>query len=568
MGNLIMPKQSAVATEMEAVLKVYNDHNNWLKNEDFIPKLKEIIGDELEPQAYTKKTQIPAYFGFVIWEDISRSNSKRKITDSGKRFYQGLLDGDTDVIFQELMYSLEEHTFGRNVYGVSTDSNVEPPQVFIRSALILGYLTRKEFGYILWQLDEYNNNLFDVLTIVSKNRAIQNLTYNEHPAKYNDAKPITALVNWGFLKVEEEQTPGPDRIKINNELFENYLDNLYKLKVFNTEEQVAIPNTDEDTEKKGSNIIYFGSPGTGKSYAVNEITKKHNVRKITFHPEYDYHSFVGGYKPTMVENKITYKFVPQIFIKIYIEAWKNLEKHYYLQIEEINRGNCAEIFGDLFQLLDRKSDGSSEYGVHIDEEMAKYLKEDEELVECGGIVDWEIKLPPNLSIIATMNTSDQSLFPMDSAFKRRWDWEYVQIEYDKNKTKSNFVIKLDNGHTYEWLKFLEVVNEFMIKADLGPDKQIGNWFVDATDTNKIINEKTFLNKVLFYLWNDVFKDEDESIFNIGDETRTYEDFFTKNKDSALIVQMLTENLGLENKTVADTTPEITDADEGESSDSE
>ncbi len=547
MGNLIMPKQSAVATEMEAVLKVYFDHDDWLKNEDFISRIKEIIGDQLEPQAYTKKTQIPAYFGFVIWEDISKANSKRKITESGKRFYQGILDNNTEVIFRELIYSLEENTFGRNVYGVSSDSDVEPPKVFIRSALLLGYLTRKEFGYMLWQLDEYNNNLFDVISIVAKNRATSNLSYNEHPLKYNDAKPITALINWGFLKAQEDQT---SRIEINKDLLDAYTDNLYNLNVFNTDEQLSIPGTDEDesedSNKIANNIIYFGSPGTGKSNTVDEVTKDCNVRKVTFHPEYDYHSFVGGYKPSMDGDNIIYKFVPQIFTNIYVEAWKNPEEHYYLQIEEINRGNCAEIFGDLFQLLDRHNDGSSKYDVDASEELAKYLIEQFNEGD-SGITDGKIKLPNNLSIIATMNTSDQSLFPMDSAFKRRWDWEYMKIQYDCSK--SNFILKLDNGNTYEWLEFLKAVNKLILESTGSPDKQIGNWFINATHTKKIITEKIFINKVLFYLWNDVFKDEDNSLFNIDSRTATYEDFFTEfNENSELIVKIIDEHLKLENKT--------------------
>ena len=297
---------------------------------------------------------------------------------------------------------------------------------------------------------------------------------------------------------------------------------------------------------KASNIIYFGSPGTGKSNTVDELTKGSNVRKITFHPEYDYHSFVGGYKPSMKDEKIVYKFVPQIFTKIYIEAWQNPTEPYYLQIEEINRGNCAEIFGDLFQLLDRDSDGSSKYDVDANEELLAYLTE--ELGEGhDGIVNGKIKLPKNLSLIATMNTSDQSLFPMDSAFKRRWDWEYMKIDY--NCTVSNFTVKLENGNTYEWLKFLEAVNRLIFETTGSPDKQIGNWFINATDTGGIINEKTFINKVLFYLWNDVFKDEDESLFDIDGETKTYEDFFVKDKNSILITKMINEHLGLTNKTL-------------------
>lgn len=543
MGNLVMPKQSADALEMKAVLQVYFEHNDWLKNEDFISRLKTIIGDELEPQAYTKKTQIPAYFGFITWEDISKANSRRKITERGKRFYQGLLEDNNDLIFKELMSSLEENTFGRNVCGVSSDSNVEPPQVFIRSALILQYLTRKEFGYIIWRLDEFNDNLFDVLSIIMKNRLIENFSYDEHPTKFNDAKPITALINWGFLKDENRQ------IKINPNLFQTYLENLFNLSIYNTEEQIILPDMDEDDNetinKKGTNVIFFGSPGTGKSNIVDEITKDSNVRKVTFHPEYDYYSFVGSYKPSMNNSNIVYDFVPQIFTNIYVDAWKKPEEHFYLQIEEINRGNCAEIFGDLFQLLDRNSDGSSKYEVDASKDLVVYL-EKELGKEHPGIKGGKIKLPSNLSIIATMNTSDQSLFPMDSAFKRRWDWEYMKIDY--NCDKSNFIIRLNNGNEYEWLRFLEAVNRLIFDITGSPDKQIGNWFINAIDTNKIIDEKTFTNKVLFYLWNDIFKDEDESLFDIGEPNHLiYEDFFTRNEDSMLIIKIIDKHLKLENK---------------------
>ena len=308
--------------------------------------------------------------------------------------------------------------------------------------------------------------------------------------------------------------------------------------------------TFETNSLNAKNIIYFGSPGTGKSHKVNEITNEKNVTQITFHPEYDYNSFVGGYKPTMNDkNEIEYSFVPQAFTNIYVNAWQNHAsdeptEHFYLQIEEINRGNCAEIFGDLFQLLDRDKNGYSKYSVDANKELNDHLKKEFRNHENKGLVDGKIRLPNNLTIIATMNTSDQSLFPMDSAFKRRWDWEYIRIDY--NCDKSNFILKLNNENRYDWLLFLEAVNKFIFDTTGSPDKQIGNWFVNIIDINKIIDEKTFINKVLFYLWNDVFKDEDESLFDIDKKTRTYEDFFTNNEDSNLLVKMLEENLMLEN----------------------
>lgn len=337
-----------------------------------------------------------------------------------------------------------------------------------------------------------------------------------------------------------------DSLKKYKNKVSTYLDLLTRRTIIENDlTEVDIPEEPDITEegKIASNIIYFGSPGTGKSNTVKALTRGYNVHDITFHPEYDYHSFVGSYKPSMENEAIVYKFVPQIFTKIYVDAWKNQDEHYFLQIEEINRGNCAEIFGDLFQLLDRDSDGSSKYNVDASEELLAYITE--ELGENhDGIVNGKIKLPKNLSIIATMNTSDQSLFPMDSAFKRRWDWEYIQINY--NCTISNFTIVLNNGNSYEWLKFLKEANRFIFEITGSPDKQIGNWFVNATSTDNIIDEKTFINKVLFYLWNDVFKDEDESLFNIDGKTRTYEDFFTDNENSTLIVKMLEENLELVN----------------------
>ena len=298
------------------------------------------------------------------------------------------------------------------------------------------------------------------------------------------------------------------------------------------------------------NTIYYGSPGTGKSHRADIETNGKDVQKVTFHPDYDYHSFVGGYKPTMDGDKIAYKFVPQIFTKIYIDAWKNLvsaneTKPFYLQIEEINRGNCAEIFGDLFQLLDRKVDGSSKYEVTAEEELRKYLvgKDGFGTSEHEGIKDGKLRFPSNLKIIATMNTSDQSLFPMDSAFKRRWDWIYVPIDY--NCASSDFTIKLNNGKSFEWLSFLKTINEEIFEITKSQDKQIGNWFIDAQNSGKVISESKFVNKVVFYLWNDVFKDEENTIFkSVNDKNLTYTSFFENDTSNNLVSYILEERLKL------------------------
>ena len=338
-----------------------------------------------------------------------------------------------------------------------------------------------------------------------------------------------------------------------------YIENIQS--IHNSSDDVITPTVSTSSQDV-NNVIYYGSPGTGKSHRADIETNGKDVQKVTFHPDYDYHSFVGGYKPTMDGDKIAYKFVPQIFTKIYVDAWKNLvsadeTKPFYLQIEEINRGNCAEIFGDLFQLLDRDKDGFSKYEVTAEEELCKYL-----LSENGfggnhpGIENGKLRFPNNLKIIATMNTSDQSLFPMDSAFKRRWDWIYVPIDTDCKF--SDFTIKLDNGKAFEWLSFLKVINEEIFEITKSQDKQIGNWFIDAQNSGKVITESTFVNKVIFYLWNDVFKDEENTIFkSVDGKNLTYTSFFENGTSNNLVSYILEERLKLTdlNKAVPTTTGE-------------
>ncbi len=315
------------------------------------------------------------------------------------------------------------------------------------------------------------------------------------------------------------------------------------------------------------NIIYYGAPGTGKSYKVDQIIKdldKQFYERVTFHPEYDNASFIGGYKPISEKDEeekdvIKYEFVPQAFANIYKRAWLDLENQYYLVIEEINRGNCAEIFGELFQLLDRNSG----YTVAPSNELHKHLVEEFGDENHEGIIKG-LQLPPNLAILATMNTSDQSLFPMDSAFKRRWDWEYVPIcykeKYEKEDNESegkenksfNFEIDLGNGSKYRWIDFIKIINKTHIASEpnLGMDKCIGNYFVkaekgDSSSQNSeewiTISLKQFINKVIFYLWNDVFKDEDNKVF---ESNGSYEDFFPVLTNGLTKVKELFERLEL------------------------
>ena len=299
-------------------------------------------------------------------------------------------------------------------------------------------------------------------------------------------------------------------------------------------------------------IIYYGAPGTGKSHRIKKQLKEMNVPKgnifrTTFHPDSDYSSFVGAYKPTMKpvdekyknivgkDEEITYSFVPQTFIKAYTQAYKKPNENVYLVIEEINRGNCAQIFGDLFQLLDRDDNGVSEYPIKADSDLKMYL-EGELKDYPDGIKDGELCLPSNLYIWATMNTSDQSLFPIDSAFKRRWDWEYEPIKY-KNK---DWVIEIA-GNKYSWISFQRIINDMIFEATNSEDKMLGDYFVKPY--NNIILEKQFVNKVLFYLWNDVCKDGDGDIFRTSDNKDVkFSDLYDDNGSNTL--QSMMDYLGI------------------------
>ena len=313
--------------------------------------------------------------------------------------------------------------------------------------------------------------------------------------------------------------------------------------------------------------IYYGAPGTGKSFELKEITKGYSTIRTTFHPDSDYSTFIGAYKPVMQkidlrdssghivegvqEDRIVYTFVKQAFLKAYLGAWQKYAKGdetaepQFLVIEEINRGNCAQIFGDLFQLLDRSDNGFSTYPIEADTDLQNEIRKAfaeggeyaivneldvDDAVEgytsnYGKTLSDDIKsgrvllLPNNLYIWATMNTSDQSLFPIDSAFKRRWDWRYVKIA-DAGKGW-----KIKCGTEYcDWWTFVQAVNEKIAEETSSDDKKLGYFFCKPQNEGEPIGVERFVSKVLFYLWNDVFKDGNTTDFNVSDHSNKQPSF--------------------------------------------
>lgn len=365
-------------------------------------------------------------------------------------------------------------------------------------------------------------------------------------------------------------------VELHNKIvFEKDSDNTYNLRILSQfgeyeQDDNSLPEElPKVVEKKTFDLsnyplqqITYGAPETGKSYGISDIIESVDHVRTTFHPDSDYASFVGAYKPTMSKQKATngysvdegyghdeeqivYKFVPQAFTKAYIKAWENYPDDTILIIEEINRGNCAQIFGDLFQLLDRDDSGFSSYPIEADADIANYIANEMKLVipvedknrinqlyeksYPEGIID-KIKngelllLPDNLRIWATMNTSDQSLFPIDSAFKRRWDWKFVKIS-DAHK---NWTIHFGD-EACDWWEFIKQMNRIIVKETSSDDKKLGYFFCKPSNEDEdFINEERFVGKVLFYLWNDVFKDGETKYFKVTenpDDEPTFEAFY-------------------------------------------
>lgn len=354
-----------------------------------------------------------------------------------------------------------------------------------------------------------------------------------------------------LLPANLEQSDIDNLIKISDSYYQIEESDIKLILGHNTTDNTVEKNLKRRMKNDPRQQIYYGAPGTGKSNEIKNLTGENSNDRIydkdstfrtTFHPDCDYASFVGAYKPywDKTEGKIVYGFRPQSFLKAYIKAWKNPTKQVALVVEEINRGNCAQIFGDIFQLLDREKYGLSKYPIECDMEMQELLKDEfaNETKDFGAAITDDVyadskdnintyysahyenafekikngeilALPMNLSILATMNTSDQSLFPMDSAFKRRWEWIYEPIVEgtDKDGKPLEWKIEIDNTHFVDWWNFLQKINAVIYSMTSSEDKQLGYFFCQPDkEDGETISKNLFVGKVIFYLWNEIFKD--------------------------------------------------------------
>ena len=689
MGKIVMPKNSALLNEIESVLKIYYEANDWIPNDLYKTRLKALIGDDQYSSSYTKKAQITSYFGFTVWQDIRNPQSLRRITPSGKQMYEALQKNDTEKVQEVLLEALEQVKFGRDNYGCpDSNTDIEPPTLFIRAILDLGYLTYREFAWLLWKLEDLGANYTDSLQELRGLRSRGPIQLGDEANKYADCKPIMILVRWGFLAEDESaNATNGKHIVIADEVLKKYQPRLRNLKIYNIDKDIidassfdfGNDNNEDDNEKKfrawmakqvtvngtpctasmisnncsalkkvcslmeiaeypdlesifeivdmdvfvevkniiqshpdyeevnkacnnrflstglkwyekflnemlqdvssgdsseqdekeeidleairlstGENVLLYGVPGSGKSWTIeHEYCKPGSViERLVFHPDYTYSDFIGQILPAVAEDgQVSYKFTPGPFTNILREAYNNPGKEYILIIEEINRGNAPAIFGEVFQLLDRKVEirdfdddgypiGTSEYGItnmNIAEEMYGKDRKTE-----------KVRIPSNLSIIGTMNTSDQNVFTLDTAFQRRWDMRLIENDFENvDPTLANAEI-LDT--TVTWRNFCVEINRIVVgnsaRMTSAEDKRLGAYFVHLRDLkfndamgdlkeydalrkkeskgtltpeektqiavirDAMRQNRKFPEKVIKYLWDDAFKFNREVIFEV------------------------------------------------------
>ena len=502
-----------------------------------------------------KNSSSPNYFhnDKLINTRLYAAGSESRIDGELKQFLRDILKAEIDDIILIRPINLQNYEFEfipKNANSFSIYSSllngknheivIEDPKISKNDTVLFNVL--EEFADWFIAKDGLSHNYFKHTFSSNREKVINEL--KKYDSLYTDQFKLDlfeiSLININLLITQISNNISKDEgdffelsKKTSNHMprailgKNNYLKFLKEYLIENEKAHLSSPKINP------VNKIYFGAPGTGKSYQVTQELKNVDLifqKRVTFHPEYDNATFVGGYKPITDNGEIKYEFVPQIFTNIYVESCNDPSHQYYLIIEEINRGNCAEIFGELFQLLDRDVN----YKITSSNELTNYLNIS--IPNSNFYKDGKMLLPDNLSILATMNTSDQSLFPMDSAFKRRWEWEYIPINYTADlKTNPSFAynIKFDDNTTYKWVDFIEKVNlRIQDNQSLGMDKCIGNYFVKPNEKNEITIEN-FIYKVIFYLWNDVFKDEPKN--SIFKDKITYQDFFPiKDKGEKLL----------------------------------
>lgn len=512
---LIIPKNNADAQTLDATLRIYYEANDWVQNSVLIEKLSSALDnlgiedEKKEPQSYTKKTQVLAYFGFITWQDVTNSQSARKITELGKRFYEARLEKDTDKTISVIIKSLNTCTFGRNVIGCDSDSDIEAPNVFIKASLLLKGLSNNEFAFILGRMELHGEEFHDSVLKIKVNRIKGIKTYPEENAKkWNDPKPITALKNWGFFNSDDNT--------ISDKVFLKYADQLLLLRTKNTE-SVRFKSVNEqeiqDNDEVNSYLSYLtairtkpflllaGISGTGKSRIVRELAFKScpkylqdkngttpgNYCMIEVKPNWHDSTELLGYYSSF--NGGGYRFTK--FDRFVVKAWLNPDVPFFVCLDEMNLAPVEQYFAEFLSVLETRSrdqEGHVVTGALVDKQ---YFKDDTKMKEDLGLDcadDWTIKvrsdlvnkgltLPPNLIIIGTVNMDDTTY-----QFSRKVIDRAMTIEMNGGELSQMF----GNSNSLKYRSDEDVVKLGMFKAPyINADEVIERYQSQA----QIIKEK-------------------------------------------------------------------------------
>lgn len=412
---------------------------------------------------------------------------------------------------QDIYILAKELTPGGGANSSSRSQNEYRVQIYAsNNNIICDKITNGDIGIILG-VCKYNNQ-----TILAAFKAVYS-NGNGTISKQITIDTIEEASKSGFCK--QDKRSGDYVYCFKQDFLFYYLKNLTSIS-HHKPQPVQLP---PDILAIPRNLIYFGAPGTGKSFLLNEKAKElcpnGEYERVTFHPDYSYAQFVGTYKPIKVKNQnassangqpddyISYEFVPGPFLRVLVNAMNNDGVPHLLIVEEINRANVAAVFGDIFQLLDRESDGTSTFPINMSEDMKAFLKDKVENFNSDTL-----SLPSNMYIWATMNSADQGVFPMDTAFKRRWDFMYVGID-DGESVIDNYSFDI-NGKFINWNELRKAINSLLLKLKLNEDKLMGPFFISLNTLNAGAKSfiEAFKSKVLMYLFEDAARHKRAEIF--------------------------------------------------------
>lgn len=555
-------------------LKSYQEEENGGNLENYINDKIRAINEmkQLDISTNYRALRVASFFGLITLNSSGYSDAS--ITDTFKEI-NNLCNGNYEnidlykaVIKRQLEKIFISSSIDEENEGIRSGFRLYPILLLYKILIELGKafgeykITINEYRYLVATTDKYEKFLDTLLLInlLRKESAVNNLL-ERYKAKF-DNRMIQALklldtieVTSNYIQIREnciiEVSDKVFKFENNYQIFESvdYLTFLGSTK--SLFDLINIENSNEVLNDIGQlkfktglltdferNRIIFGAPGTGKSYKLKNDSKElienttGTYERVTFHPDYIYSNFVGTYKPVNNGGHINYEFVPGPFIRVYIDALKSgrtdSPQPHLLLIEEINRAKVASVFGDIFQLLDRDDDGVSEYEIHATEDIKTYLAD-----KLGGFPsDFDkIRIPDNMFIWATMNSADQGVFPMDTAFKRRWNFEYLGIN-DNQEAKQRRIL-LGQGEdevTVDWNRLRKAINEKLSNEyKINEDKLIGPYFLSnkvliTNDEDSMIADpekfkESFKCKVIMYLYEDAAKQHKYRLFNGCENSR-------------------------------------------------